>query len=49
MGYRADYLTNIEELEQEIERHKSTESILEEKDTDNPQITLNFDRAKNEL
>lgn len=44
-----EYLKNKEELEKVIEEHKRNGSIFEEKELDKPQITLNFNRAENEL
>ncbi|MBW2975017.1 HEPN domain-containing protein [Candidatus Woesearchaeota archaeon] len=51
MAYKAryDYLNNKEELEKEVEEHKTKGSIFEEKEDDQPQVNLNFNRAENEI
>ena len=51
MAYKAkyDYLTDIEKLKGEIEEHKKKGSIFKNKEEDQPQVNLNFDRAENEL
>lgn len=51
MAYKEKYwyLNNKEELEKAIEEHKRNGSIFEGKELDKPQITLNFNRAENEL
>jgi uncharacterized protein (UPF0332 family) len=51
MAYRPkyDYLNKEKELETEIEQHIEKGSIFTEKIIDKPLITLNFQRAENEL
>ena len=51
MAYRTkyDYLSSIEELKAELDKHKKNSSIFDEQVIDKPQIRLNFRRAENEL
>lgn len=51
MVYHAkhDYLTDKDKLKAVIEEHKRAGSIIKEKNTEHPQIKLNFVRAENEL